>query len=142
MSLISKLAKMSVTERSAFLAEQNAAAEMLAKKAETSVSAKAAFVAAIETLETETAAQIAAIENEAETRVSTLAAEVAAKFGVDAATLRRGSSLSGVTVAVRYRNPADHGQTWTGRGKQPLWIAAIGGLENCEDLRPKADIAA
>jgi DNA-binding protein H-NS len=23
----------------------------------------------------------------------------------------------------RYRNPADGGQTWTGRGRQPRWIA-------------------
>jgi len=23
----------------------------------------------------------------------------------------------------RYRNPADSGQTWTGRGRQPRWIA-------------------
>ena len=25
--------------------------------------------------------------------------------------------------APRYRNPADSGQTWTGRGRQPRWIA-------------------
>jgi DNA-binding protein H-NS len=23
----------------------------------------------------------------------------------------------------RYRNPADSGQTWTGRGRQPRWVA-------------------
>jgi len=29
-----------------------------------------------------------------------------------------------VTKALpRYRNPADGGQTWTGRGRQPRWIA-------------------
>ncbi len=27
-------------------------------------------------------------------------------------------------VAPKYRNPADAGQTWTGRGRQPLWVAA------------------
>lgn len=27
-------------------------------------------------------------------------------------------------VAPKYRNPADKAQTWTGRGKQPLWLAA------------------
>jgi DNA-binding protein H-NS len=26
-------------------------------------------------------------------------------------------------AAPRYRNPADSGQTWTGRGRQPRWIA-------------------
>ena len=27
-------------------------------------------------------------------------------------------------VPPKYRNPADKSQTWTGRGKQPLWLAA------------------
>ncbi|RUL72496.1 H-NS family nucleoid-associated regulatory protein [Dyella choica] len=27
-------------------------------------------------------------------------------------------------VAPKYRNPEDPSQTWTGRGKQPLWFAA------------------
>ena len=32
------------------------------------------------------------------------------------------SSSSGTTVAPKYRDPAT-GQTWTGRGKPPKWIA-------------------
>jgi len=28
-------------------------------------------------------------------------------------------------VAAKYRNPADFSQTWTGRGRQPLWLAAL-----------------
>lgn len=28
-------------------------------------------------------------------------------------------------VAPKYRNPADHSQTWTGRGKAPLWFNAL-----------------
>jgi DNA-binding protein H-NS len=27
-------------------------------------------------------------------------------------------------VAPKYRNPSDASQTWTGRGRQPLWVAA------------------
>ena len=27
-------------------------------------------------------------------------------------------------VAIKYRNPKDVSQTWTGRGRQPLWLAA------------------
>lgn len=27
-------------------------------------------------------------------------------------------------VAAKYRNPADASQVWTGRGRQPLWVAA------------------
>lgn len=26
-------------------------------------------------------------------------------------------------VLQKYRNPQDHGQTWSGRGKQPQWVA-------------------
>ncbi|MDP2227717.1 MAG: H-NS histone family protein [Moraxellaceae bacterium] len=37
-------------------------------------------------------------------------------------------------VADKYRNPKDHTQTWTGRGKRPRWLQEIldngGKLEN------------
>ena len=29
------------------------------------------------------------------------------------------------TVAAKYRNPADPSQTWSGRGRQPVWLAAL-----------------
>ena len=28
-------------------------------------------------------------------------------------------------VPPKYRNPADPAETWSGRGKQPLWLAAL-----------------
>jgi DNA-binding protein H-NS len=28
-------------------------------------------------------------------------------------------------VLQKYRNPQDHSQTWSGRGKQPLWVAKL-----------------
>jgi len=28
-------------------------------------------------------------------------------------------------VAPKYRNPADAAQTWTGRGKAPLWVQSL-----------------
>lgn len=34
---------------------------------------------------------------------------------------RRGKA----TVAPKYRNPEDPSQTWSGRGKRPLWLAAL-----------------
>lgn len=38
-------------------------------------------------------------------------------------------------VAPKYRNPKDSAQTWTGRGKQPLWVReAIAGGKRLEDL--------
>lgn len=35
---------------------------------------------------------------------------------------KRGNGGSRGTVAPKYRNPADASQTWTGRGRMPLWI--------------------
>ncbi|MCS0590312.1 H-NS histone family protein [Massilia norwichensis] len=37
---------------------------------------------------------------------------------------------------ARYRNPADEAQTWTGRGRQPKWIAeALAGGKSLDDFR-------
>ena len=37
-------------------------------------------------------------------------------------------------VAIKYRNPKDHTQTWSGRGKSPRWLQEIlnqgGSLDN------------
>ena len=37
----------------------------------------------------------------------------------------RQSALAGKTVAPKYRNPANHEQTWTGRGVAPTWVQAL-----------------
>lgn len=47
-----------------------------------------------------------------------------------AATGRRGrrsgaSKLAGRKIAPKYRNPKDKEQTWTGRGRMPLWAAEL-----------------
>lgn len=34
------------------------------------------------------------------------------------------SKLAGKKVAPKYRNPANKSETWTGRGRQPKWVAA------------------
>jgi DNA-binding protein H-NS len=37
---------------------------------------------------------------------------------------------------ARFRNPADESQTWTGRGRQPKWIAeALAGGKSLDDFR-------
>ncbi|MGO4474838.1 H-NS family nucleoid-associated regulatory protein [Massilia sp. 2TAF26] len=37
---------------------------------------------------------------------------------------------------ARFRNPADKSQTWTGRGRQPKWIAeALAGGKSLDDFR-------
>ena len=33
-----------------------------------------------------------------------------------------GGKRGGRTVAVKYRNPKDSSQTWTGRGRRPAWL--------------------
>lgn len=35
-----------------------------------------------------------------------------------------GRARSTRSVAPKYRNPADPGQTWSGRGKRPRWVQA------------------
>jgi DNA-binding protein H-NS len=35
------------------------------------------------------------------------------------------SALAGKKVAPKYRNPANHEQTWTGRGVSPTWVQAL-----------------
>lgn len=40
------------------------------------------------------------------------------------------------TVAPRYRNPDNASQTWSGRGKRPLWLnAALQAGKTLDDLR-------
>jgi DNA-binding protein H-NS len=45
-----------------------------------------------------------------------------------AATVRKAAPTKGRKlgkVAPKYRNPANAKETWTGRGKQPRWMAAL-----------------
>ena len=37
---------------------------------------------------------------------------------------RRKSAKKRGKIAPKYRNPADHSQTWSGRGPQPRWFKA------------------
>ena len=46
------------------------------------------------------------------------------------------SKSSGKKVQVQYQNPADNAQTWTGRGRQPRWIAeGLAGGKSLDDFR-------
>lgn len=82
----------------------------------------------------ELSAQIASLMQQAEAQrkaeVAAVIRDLRAKmteFGITAADLGMGrlsrSSRAGHTVAVKYRNVAT-GETWTGRGKMPRWLAA------------------
>jgi DNA-binding protein H-NS len=37
----------------------------------------------------------------------------------------RGSKLKGLKVKPKYRNPDQRSETWTGRGRTPLWMVAL-----------------
>jgi DNA-binding protein H-NS len=52
--------------------------------------------------------------------------ELARASGFSVAELFGGKGKRG-KVAPKYRNPKDPSQTWTGRGRRPLWIAKAGG---------------
>lgn len=39
--------------------------------------------------------------------------------------VRKPKKTAGSKVAPKYRNPADPTETWTGRGRQPRWMAAL-----------------
>lgn len=39
------------------------------------------------------------------------------------------------SVAPKYQNPANHDETWTGRGRKPLWVqAALNAGKSLQDL--------
>jgi DNA-binding protein H-NS len=53
---------------------------------------------------------------------------IAQKAGVSveellATNAKKKKNASGQKVQPQYHNPADKAQTWTGRGRQPRWIA-------------------
>ncbi len=51
-----------------------------------------------------------------------------AKAGRPAKTARAAKGpAKGGKVAQKYRNPANPDETWTGRGKQPRWLAELTG---------------
>jgi DNA-binding protein H-NS len=55
-------------------------------------------------------------------------ADIAAKAGFSVGELfGPGRSGKRVAAAIKYRNPKDPSQTWTGRGRKPTWIVAAGG---------------
>lgn len=49
---------------------------------------------------------------------------VKAVAGTKAPRAKKVSTKVKTKVAPKYRNPADASQVWTGRGRQPLWVAA------------------
>ena len=49
------------------------------------------------------------------------AQDAAKEYGFSLAELTEGGKTSGRKAAPKYANPADASQTWSGRGRQPVW---------------------
>lgn len=55
-----------------------------------------------------------------------------------ATSVKSARKESGKKVAPRYQNPKDSSRTWTGRGRQPRWIAeALASGKKLDDFRMK-----
>ena len=69
--------------------------------------------------------QAEAVRKTEHARVIAEIKEQMADHGITLADLggKRASSSKGSTAPIKYRHPAT-GQTWTGRGKHPRWLAA------------------
>ncbi len=75
-------------------------------------------------------AKIIAMIEQAVSLAHGIAAHQATVKGVAVKGKRRGrpaggSKLAGRKIAPKYRNPKDKAQTWTGRGRMPLWAAEL-----------------
>ncbi len=71
-------------------------------------------------------------ENAASAKAEKELAALAKKYGADTikklaantkAAKRRGPAKKRGKVAPVYRNPDNHDQVWTGRGRAPLWVS-------------------
>lgn len=71
---------------------------------------------------------IAAREQQDRAEVKAKLAEMASKAGFSVGDLfGAGRGAKRGAASVKYRNPKDPSQTWTGRGRRPNWIAEAGG---------------
>jgi DNA-binding protein H-NS len=75
-------------------------------------------------------AKIIAMIEQAVSLAHGIAAHQAMGKGAGVAGKKRGrpagrSKLAGRKVPPKYRNPKDKEQTWTGRGRMPLWAAEL-----------------
>ena len=70
---------------------------------------------------------IATREQQETAAVKAKLAEMASKAGFSVGELFGGRGGKRSATVVKFRNPEDPTQTWTGRGRKPNWIAKAGG---------------
>jgi DNA-binding protein H-NS len=76
---------------------------------------------------------ISAREQQDRAEVKAKLADLAAKAGFNVGELFGTARAKRGPAPVKYRNPSDTSQTWTGRGRRPRWMADAGG--NIERFR-------
>jgi len=79
------------------------------------------------TLQTRISQAIAEKRIEERSEVRAKMEEIARASGFSAAELFGGRRGKGGKVALKYKNPKDPSQTWTGRGRRPNWMVEAGG---------------
>src|SRR5215470_14864114 len=95
-------------------------------------------------LKSMTASQLLILRNDIDARLNDMAEELEKQLvqikGISAPKRGRKPShqvrrhpLAGRKVEPKYRNSADHSQTWTGRGRKPRWLTAA--LKSGEKLK-------
>jgi DNA-binding protein H-NS len=76
-------------------------------------------------------------QNEARMALREKMTGIAKEHGFDIAELMGGKGRKGKgSVAVKYRDPKNPENTWTGRGRMPRWMVAVtkGGKANKDDF--------
>ncbi|WP_425043277.1 H-NS family nucleoid-associated regulatory protein [Primorskyibacter sp. S87] len=68
--------------------------------------------------------EIIAAENRERTAALEAARKAAAEYGFTLQELNvtSGAARKGAKTAAKYKNPANPGETWSGRGRKPKWV--------------------
>lgn len=89
------------------------------------------------------AGELLSLRNNIDIRLNEMAAELEKQLvqiqDITGTGKRRGRrSLAGTKAEAKYRNPANHEETWAGRGMKPKWLtAALKGGKKLESFEIK-----
>ncbi len=89
---------------------------------------------AVELIEKKRAQALVDAKAEIEKIAAATGMSVEELLGLKAGKAKKAAGAAKKPVAEKYRNPKDHTQAWTGRGKRPRWLQEMldrgGKLEN------------
>ena len=68
--------------------------------------------------------EIASRQKEEKANAKKKILEIARLHGLNLEEMTGGQKARG-PVAAKYANPTDRSQTWTGRGRQPVWVVQL-----------------